>query len=311
MAPAVSATLKPVRATEGAKLSRARHAIVASGPFLWRSPCVSLRRACAGTRRHTSWSDLKQRLYLQPSLGVSWRRRRELVGRLFTPPGDCIPAVFAVEPWRFDPRQSAQQACFLCRGDVTQPLRQLLDAVQDQARHAGDRVTHVSPRHQTRRARGSLAGTRLADAAVAARLSRVVMDTAASLQGVRPPRVRGAIERSRLWATLTGNGDNNRTSPPLAPTNAPPTRCRRDTGRKTTATRHPRTARRIIRMSCRQGTRATRTTTTAPAEHGCHPRRADRSWPASGNGRQWRARHGKQPREPVLSTAAQSIRRLS
>lgn len=55
---------------------------------------------------------------------------RELVGRLVTPPGDCIPAVFPVEPWHFDPRQSAQQACFLCPGDVARPIRQLLDAVQ-------------------------------------------------------------------------------------------------------------------------------------------------------------------------------------
>ncbi len=52
-----------------------------------------------------------------------------LVGRLVEPPGWCIPAVFAVEPWRFDPRQSAQQACFLCPGDVTRPIRELLESV--------------------------------------------------------------------------------------------------------------------------------------------------------------------------------------
>ena len=52
-----------------------------------------------------------------------------LVRRLVAPPGCCIPAVFAVEPWRFDPRQSAQQACFLCPGDVSKPIRELLEAV--------------------------------------------------------------------------------------------------------------------------------------------------------------------------------------
>ena len=52
-----------------------------------------------------------------------------LVHRLVVPPGCCVPAVFPVEPWRFDPRQSAQQACFLCPGDVTRPIREQLEAV--------------------------------------------------------------------------------------------------------------------------------------------------------------------------------------
>lgn len=52
-----------------------------------------------------------------------------LVHRLVVPPGACVPAVFPVEPWRFDPRQSAQQACFLCPGDVTRPIREQLEAV--------------------------------------------------------------------------------------------------------------------------------------------------------------------------------------
>ena len=52
-----------------------------------------------------------------------------LVHRLVVPPGQCVPAVFPVEPWRFDPRQSAQQACFLCPGDVTRPVREQLEAV--------------------------------------------------------------------------------------------------------------------------------------------------------------------------------------
>ena len=52
-----------------------------------------------------------------------------LVGRLVDPPGCAIPAVFPVEPWRFDPRQSAQQACFLCPGDVSRPIRELLEGV--------------------------------------------------------------------------------------------------------------------------------------------------------------------------------------
>lgn len=53
-----------------------------------------------------------------------------LVHRLVVPPGCCIPVVFPVEPWRFDPRQSAQQACFLCPGDVTRPIHDLLTRVQ-------------------------------------------------------------------------------------------------------------------------------------------------------------------------------------
>lgn len=52
-----------------------------------------------------------------------------LVHRLVVPPGCCVPAVFPVEPWRFDPRQSAQQACFLCPGDVTRPIREQLEGV--------------------------------------------------------------------------------------------------------------------------------------------------------------------------------------
>jgi hypothetical protein len=53
----------------------------------------------------------------------------DLVHRLVAPPGCCIPAVFPVEPWRFDPRQSAQQACFLCPGAVAHPIRELLEDV--------------------------------------------------------------------------------------------------------------------------------------------------------------------------------------
>lgn len=52
-----------------------------------------------------------------------------LVHRLVVPPGCCVPAVFPVEPWRFDPRQSAQQACFLCPGDITRPIRDQIEAV--------------------------------------------------------------------------------------------------------------------------------------------------------------------------------------
>jgi hypothetical protein len=52
-----------------------------------------------------------------------------LVRRLVTLPGSCIPVVFPVEPWRFDPRQGAQQSCFLCPGDVSRPIRELLEDV--------------------------------------------------------------------------------------------------------------------------------------------------------------------------------------
>ncbi len=58
-----------------------------------------------------------------------------LVGRLVGPPGWCNPPVLAVEPWRFDPRQSAQQACFLCPGDITQPIRELLERVLEAPDH--------------------------------------------------------------------------------------------------------------------------------------------------------------------------------
>ncbi len=54
-----------------------------------------------------------------------------LVERLVGPPGCSVPTVFAVEPWRFDPRQSAQQACFLCPGHLERPIRELLERVAD------------------------------------------------------------------------------------------------------------------------------------------------------------------------------------
>jgi hypothetical protein len=65
------------------------------------------------------------------SLQMVQQEHARLVRRLVEPPGCCIPAVFPVEPWRFDPRQSAQQACFLCPGDVGRPIRELLEGVLD------------------------------------------------------------------------------------------------------------------------------------------------------------------------------------
>ncbi|BCS33662.1 hypothetical protein TBR22_A28890 [Luteitalea sp. TBR-22] len=71
-----------------------------------------------------------------------------LVRRLVSPPGCCIPVVFPVEPWRFDPRQSAQQACFLCPGDVSRPIRGLLDAVP--APHGAPAIVQLTVPRATR-----------------------------------------------------------------------------------------------------------------------------------------------------------------